>query len=300
MKTFNLAVALLLITPVLSLQAADFAVNCDKKTLTKTIEKLDKLQANTVSISGDCNEDIVISGHIDLTLIGDGSASITATGHLPEDPENSTETALSVEKSQITVETLTINGGFDGVACNARSNCVLRDVTVQDGRNGVTAQTQTTMDILGSSVIQNNFRIGLGVYGASSVNMRPDPPDSAGPVISGNGSVGAWVQDGSFLRADNVLISGNGHGVFAHRDALLKLFSNGSGLGVSDNLGLGVYLISSSSAQLNSPITNNGATGVVVGPLSFADINADISGNVGEVFCEHHTSVSQPSHWCEP
>ena len=301
-KTINLAVALLLITPVLSLQAADITVNCNKKTLTKTIEKLDKLQANTVSISGDCNEDIVISGHKDLTLTGDGTASITATGHLPGDPENSTETALYVENSQITVDTLTINGGADGVWCETRSTCVLRDVTIQDGGSGLAVQGQSAVDILGSSAIQNNFSRGIGIFGASSVNMRPDPWDSvvAGPVISGNGGFGAWVQDGSFFRTDNVLISANGLGVFAQRDAVLKMFANESGQGVSDNLGDGIFLRSSSSAQLILPITDNGGTGIVVGPLSFATIFADFSGNAADVDCQHSTSASQPAIWCEP
>jgi len=303
MKTiFNLAVTLLLITPALSLQAADMVVNCNKKTLAKTIEKLDKQQVNTVSISGDCNEDIVISGHKDLTLIGDGSASITATGHLPGDPEISTETALFVENSQITVDTLTINGGADGVWCQARSTCVFRDVTIQDGGSGLAVQGQSEVDILGSSAIQNNFDRGIGIFGASSVNMRPDPwdPVVAGPVISGNGNIGAWVQDGSFLRTDNVLISGNGLGVYAQRDAVLKLFANGSGQGVSNNLGDGIILRASSSAQLILPITDNAGTGVVVGPLSFAQIVADFSGNAAEVVCLHATSVSQPAFWCEP
>ena len=114
------------------------------------------------------------------------------------------------------------------------------------------------------------------------------------------GGFGAWVQDGSFFRTDNVLVSANGHGVYAQRDAVLKMFSNGSGQGVSDNLGNGINLRSSSSAQLIIPVTDNGGTGIVLGPLSFATIIADFSGNAAEVVCQHSTSVSQPAFWCEP
>ena len=234
MKTpIKLAVTLLLITPAFPLLAADMVVNCSKKTLTKTIEKLDKLVPNTVSISGDCIEDITISGHKDLTLIGDGSASITATGHIPGDPEGSSETALYIESSHITVDTLTINGGNNGLWCETQSTCVLRDVTIQDGYSGVAVQGQSIMNIYGSSSIQNNFSRGIGIFGASSVNMRPEPWDPVipGPVISGNGGFGALVQDGSFLRTDNVLVSDNGLGVYAQRDAMLKMFSNQSGQG---------------------------------------------------------------------
>lgn len=303
MKTpIKLAVTLLLITPAFPLLAADMVVNCSKKTLTKTIEKLDKLVPNTVSISGDCIEDITISGHKDLTLIGDGSASITATGHIPGDPEGSSETALYIESSHITVDTLTINGGNNGLWCETQSTCVLRDVTIQDGYSGVAVQGQSIMNIYGSSSIQNNFSRGIGIFGASSVNMRPEPWDPVipGPVISGNGGFGALVQDGSFLRTDNVLVSDNGLGVYAQRDAMLKMFSNQSGQGVSDNLGDGIVLRSSSSAQLILPVTDNAGAGIVVGPLSFATIFADFSGNAAEVDCQHSTSVSQPSFWCEP
>jgi hypothetical protein len=97
-----------------------------------------------------------------------------------------------------------------------------------------------------------------------------------------------------------VLISGNGIGVFAQRDAVLKLFANQSGQGVSDNLGDGIFLRSSSSAQLILPVTDNAGTGVVVGPLSFATIFAEFSGNAAEVVCLHPTSVSQPPILCEP
>lgn len=65
------------------------------------------------------------------------------------------------------------------------------------------------MNILGSSSIIDSLNTGIGVYGASNINMGPNwlsgfDPAEPGPSISGHGFAGASVQDGSFFRSDNV------------------------------------------------------------------------------------------------
>ena len=132
-NSFKLALTLLLVLPAFSIQAATLSVKCDKKSLATTIEKLNKSESNTINITGDCNEDIVISGHKDLTLIGHDGASITATlfDDTPGGAENSTQ-ALNVETSNVKFQNLTINGGGSAVGC-IRSVCEFRDVTIPRG-----------------------------------------------------------------------------------------------------------------------------------------------------------------------
>jgi hypothetical protein len=297
----KLALALMLIVPAFSLHAAEMSIKCDKKSLADTLAKLDKNQPNTVNITEDCKEDIVISGHKDLTIIGHDGASISATVFDPGDFLLSTN-PLSVENSNLTLQDLTINGGRDAVACYTRSVCTLQDVTITGGHGGVSAQGETAMFILGSSSITGIQGTGIGIYGASRVDMGPglwaggwDPTD-AGPVVSNN-RTGVLVQDGSFFRSDNVTISNNSIvGIWARRNATVKVFSQpAAGLpGVSFNGYEGVALESGSALQIGAPVTDNGTDGIYIGTLSSATqaFGTTFSGNGGlDVSCNHSTSV---------
>jgi hypothetical protein len=285
------ALILLLLLPAFSLHAETLSAKCDKKSLAGVIDKLDKSASNTINITSDCKEDIVISGHKDLTLIGRDGASITATTFLPGDFGNSTR-ALLIENSHITVQTLTINPGRE-VSCTRRSTCIFRDVTIQGGHSGVSFQDQSAGDILGSSVIQNSLGTGVGIFGASTVNIRPEPYEignEVGPVISGHTNYSVLVFDDSFLRTDNVTISNNGGGVFAHRESVIKIFRGQ----VNNNTYEGIAIFRGGSAQIvGSEVSGNGADGVYVGPLSFAQVNgSEILDNSGlSVNCDHFTAV---------
>jgi hypothetical protein len=296
----GVTVALLLAAPVFSAQAAAVSVDCSKKgtTLTAALAKLVKSVANTVTISGTCTEDVSVSQHVNLTLIGNAGANITGT------LTPSGGTTLTVNGgSRITVQSLTINGGpsefATGASCTDRSVCVFTNVVIQGGgpsQTGLSLQNQSSADILGATVIRNNDT-GLGVFGASTVNMKPDVTGAAGPVISGNGSFGAIVQDGSFLRTDGVRITGNGIGVLAQRGAVIKILdSNGFG-SVDSNAGDGI-VVRASVAQVGVNVANNGGNGVFIRQLAFATVidGFDFSGNGGgfAVNCEDPvTSVSQ-------
>ena len=292
--------ALLLAAPLFSAHAAAVLVDCSKKgtTLTAAIAKLTKSAPNTVTISGTCTEDVTVSGFTGLTLVGNPGAAITGT------LTPSAGTTLTVNGgSSITVQSLTINGGpSDGggaALCTDRSLCVFDNVVIQAGgpdQTGLSLQNQSSADVLGATVIRNNDT-GLGVFGASVVNMRPDVANAPGPVISGNGSIGAIVQDGSFLRTDDVRITGNGTGVVANRGAVIKILDD-SGFGsVDSNAGDGI-VVRAAFAQVGLALTNNGGNGVFIRQLAFATIidGFNFSGNGGGfvVKCEDPvTSVSQ-------
>ena len=295
----GVAAALLLAAPVFSAQAAAVAVDCSKKgtTLTAAIAKLTKNVSNTVTISGTCTEDVSVSGHTDLTLVGNPGAAITGT------LTPSAGTTLTVSGSKITVQSLTINGGpsefATGASCTDRSICVFANVVIQAGgpsQTGLSLQNQSSADVLGASLIRNNDT-GLGVFGASTVNMRPNVDGAPGPVISGNGSVGAIVQDGSFLRTDDVRITGNGTGVIAQRGSVIKILDETGFGSVDNNAGDGI-VVRSSNAQVALNVVDNGGNGVFIRQLAFATVfdGFDFSGNGGgfAVKCEDPvTSVSQ-------
>jgi len=293
----GVAVALLLAAPVFSAHAAAVSVDCTKKgtTVTAAIAKLTKSVANTVTISGVCTEDVLVSGYTGLTLVGNPGAAITGT------LTPSAGTTLTVNGgSTITVQSLTINGGpsdgATGVSCTDRSLCVFDNVVIQGGgpdQTGLSLQNQSAADILGTSIIRNNDT-GLGVFGASQVNMRPDGSAGPGPVISANASFGAVVQDGSFLRTDDVRITGNGAGVLAQRGAVIKILDLGDGFGsVDGNVGDGI-IVKASVAQVGVTVAGNGGNGVFIRKLAFATVFATPVGNGYQLKCEDPvTSVSE-------
>jgi hypothetical protein len=247
-NSFKLALTLLLVLPVFSIQAATLSVKCDTRSLSAAIKTLHKSASNTINITKDCNEDIVISGHKDLTLIGHDGASITATAFddtpaSPGDPGgvvNST-TAVWVELSNVTFQDLTINGGALAVGC-VRSVCELRDVTIPRGWDGVFATDHSELYILGSSMITtNDLGVGVAAYSNSHLGISRGGLGGAGPVIAGN-YVGVWVQE-SFLRSDNATITFSEAGIYARRNSTIRVYSQTGGE-VRNNT-WGIYLESS-------------------------------------------------------
>ena len=226
-NSFKLALTLLLVLPAFSLHADTLKVKCDKKSLAGVIDKLDKSESNTVDISGDCIEDIVISGHKDLTLNGLDDASISATVFDTGDFSAST-TALSVENSTVTLQNLTINGGSVGVSCYTRSVCTLQDVTIPSGYGGVGATGGSQIYIFGSSSITNILDIGVAIFGGSRLNMSPgarfsDWTGKDAPDVSHN-NTGVLVADGSFFRSDKATFSHNDYvGIYGLRNSTLKV-----------------------------------------------------------------------------
>ena len=324
MNKMSLLATLLFVAPVLPAQGAVVAHDCTKKPLMSTITKLDKSVPNTVNITGVCAEDVVIGGFIDLTLAGSPGAGISSSG------SGADQTLLVNERSKVTLQTLAITATtFIGVMCTGRSSCTFRNVTVTGGGTAgattggasVAIQDQSSADILGSSVIQNSTHTGLGVFGASNVNIRPEPwtnISDPGPTISGHNAsecdnsvtppvcfpigIGAQVLDGSFLRADNVTFSGNGTGVFAQRNAVIKVYANGGTGVVTNSAGDGIFVRWGSTAGLGIPISNSGGAAVKVGALThFHDQGVSFSNNNNggpPVVCQHVTAISQPPFHC--
>lgn len=274
-----------------SVAAKTINVNCNNKSLATKLANLNKTKSHTVNVKGTCTEDLVISGFKHLTIAGNPTATLAATVFDPLDQSLST-TALSVENSKLSLRSLTINSGAEGIRCFARSVCDLEDVVVDGGHSGMSYQDQSLGFIKGASAIQNSLGIGLGIFGASSVNLRPEPfvAGGSGPTISGHGSVGVAMLDGSFLRGDGATISGNDVGILGRRNVILKFFDGG---GITGNASDGISLTASSTGQIITNVTLNGGNGVTVGTLTYLTVGgATITGNTGlSVSCQDATVV---------
>jgi Right handed beta helix region len=159
-------------------QASHLTVNCDKKdTIRETLKFLavaNPQGPNTVVVSGNCNENILIQSMDRLTLITKKGATIT-------DHSNGSLAVVDIEDSHsVTLQGFTINGGATGVSCGTSSVCYLTGNTVQD--------------VLGAGV-----HVGLGSHAFLESN-----------VIQNNAGAGAIADDGSQMFSSNDIFQGNG------------------------------------------------------------------------------------------
>lgn len=267
-----------------SAYGAIVAVDCTKKgsSLQAAINKFDKSLANTVTVTGACTENVVASGHRDLTIAGDSGTSLTAAAG-----GNAT---LEILGSRVVVRNLTVSGASlvnTTVSCDDRSVCILENVSAIDSQGtGIGAQKQSSVDLTGSptTVISGHPVAGIGVYGQSSINIRSAiANDQPGVTITGNGT-GIQAIDGSFVRVENAQITGNtGDGVFGDRGAVFKVF----GTNVSNNAGRGAYMRASTlqtspQFSLAATYSNNTGPGLVLRNLSYGQVfGVTISDNGG-------------------
>jgi hypothetical protein len=216
---------------------------------------------NTLTVSGACQENIVIRGMDRLTLITRNGASIT-------DRSNGSLAVVDIEDSQkVILQGFTINGGDRGVVCNTASLCYLTGNTIQGpGHFGVNVLGGARA-FLASNVIQNWGR-GAFITGAQVF--------SSNDVFQGNGGSGIAALLGSYFESLNSTFDNNGDGIEAAGAMLLN------GGTVSGNSRIGVRMLGGNVAFQGPTITGNGGVGVHLEDGAFAGfLAANITGNLG-------------------
>src|SRR6185437_206025 len=245
-------------------QAVSLRVDCDKhESISKVLHLLAKANPqgpNTLTVSGACQENIVIRGMDRLTLITRNGASIT-------DRSNGSLAVVDIEDSQkVILQGFTINGGDRGVVCNTASLCYLTGNTIQGpGHFGVNVLGGARA-FLASNVIQHWGR-GAFITGAQVF--------SSNDVFQGNGGSGIAALVGSYFESLNSTFDNNGDGIEAAGAMLLN------GGTVSGNSGIGVRMLGANVAFQGPTITGNGGVGVHLEDGAFAGfLAANITGNL--------------------
>ena len=263
-------------------QASNLTVNCAKK---ETISKALKLLISTnpqgpnkITVSGDCNENLVVQSMDRLTLITGNGASIT-------DSSSGSSAVVDIEDSHsVTVQGFTLNGGNGGVNCGFASVCYLTGNTIQDGVGNGVFLSGGSHAFLESNVIQNNGGRGSIVSGGSQMFSSND-------VFQGNAAPGVDV-GGSYFQASNSNFLNNAVGL---RVGVSTMQLRGGT--ISGNLGDGMTLLGSASVAFFGPtITGNGANGVHLEDGAFAGfVAANVTGNLSglDVDCEPQFPITR-------
>ena len=263
-------------------QAANLSVNCEKhESISKALRLLAKTNPqgpNKITVSGDCNENLVVQSMDRLTLITGNGASIT-------DSSSGSSAVVDIEDSHsVSLQGFTLNGGNEGVNCGSASVCYLTSNTIQDGVGNGVFLSGGSHAFLESNVIQNNGGRGSTVSGGSQMFSSND-------VFQGNAAPGVDV-GGSYFQASNSNFLNNAVGL---RVGLSTVQLRGGT--ISGNLGDGMTLLGSASVAFFGPtITGNGANGVHLEDGAFAGfVAANVTGNLSglDVDCEPQLPITR-------
>ncbi|MGZ5441206.1 MAG: right-handed parallel beta-helix repeat-containing protein [Thermoanaerobaculia bacterium] len=302
----------LLMVPV-TLFAANATVDCSGATpgaftsINAAMATLDAIGPHTVSVSGTCVENAVITSHDRVTLQGAPAATIHPTGGA----------ALRIERSRgAVVRGLTITGPVRGLYVQRNSDALVENVTIEDSGTGLTVDDGSIVNLGGpnaatQSVLIRNNNFGARVDGGTvwangnvTIENNAAGMDAehsrigfigsvAAPNIvrdnAGNGVFGHGGSDISFRGVNQV--TGNGlNGIFAFESSVLDVIGNATQTTTVDgNLRGGVVFIFNSSGRVqNAIVTNNGSatnplsSGVTVANNSSAIVSSStITGTTG-------------------
>jgi Right handed beta helix region len=261
-------------------EAVDLDVNCDgHHSIRQALHMLARINPqgpNTIIVSGDCKETLVIQGMDRLTLITKKGASIT-------DPSGGTVAVVDIENSQrVTLHGFTINGGAQGILCSTASLCYLTRNTIQGpGQFGINV-IKGSRAFLQSNVIEDWGR-GAFIDSGAQVFSRND-------VFRRNGGSALVILAAAYFESLNSKFDNNGVGIDAGGTLTLR------GGTISGNSNDGIRLLSGKAVFLGPTITRNGGVGVHLEDGAFAGfLAASITGNLSglDVDCQPQFPITR-------
>jgi Right handed beta helix region len=150
-----------------------------------------------IGVTGQCNENVFISGALNLFLAAFGP--VTLNGN------------LSINNSEnVSVFGLNVTNNFgDGIDINSSRSVVLDSCTSNgNARSGLFAGQSSDVAVIANGAFSNNGFRGLDVESNSFVNIVA----FAGTVeISNNQSAALWLAQANFQTGGNTNIASNGH-----------------------------------------------------------------------------------------
>lgn len=226
----------------------------------KALQVLDSRGPATINVSGACHENVVIQGIDRLTLTAVNGASVSdASGGTLDVISILDSRDVAINGFRVTASPGP--AGTNGVSCGDFSTCRLSGNIIQGAAGGGFAVFGGSQATLNGDTLQNNSGAGLLIRSAGTVRGGPFTASGNGQgvnigrqafayviaaignnadqgvvvqehstfdltgSISGNGSVGAQVREGSVARFTTATIIGNaGAGVLVH-DLSMVTFS---------------------------------------------------------------------------
>lgn len=183
--------------------ATSVGVDCDAGgSINDALASLDPVGPHTITVTGTCTESVNINLRNQITI----QAPVGQTATIQAINPNVNAIIITGSK-QIVLNRLLIRGGRNGVSINQGSVVNIHNSTIAENNAVGILYTQSTLTI-DSSTIRDNALIGLAGQAASLANVG-GPSASQHVLITGNGTgvsgLEAFVQfNGNFTVEDNV------------------------------------------------------------------------------------------------
>jgi hypothetical protein len=269
--------------------AATLNVHCGQKEGITSIGAAIKLlqahplldDSNTITVTGNCQENVVIQGLGRLTLNAVNGASITdASG-------GATDVLQVINASIADVEGFTLNGS---VGCYSGSHCTFGSNIFQGSPGDGVLVTRSYADLFGDLIQHCNGR-GLVANAGSivrTIDLKVQNCGAGATVIDG-GNLTVFATNGSSF------VNNSGDGIQGLAHSTLRI---NDGVVIQANTGHGIRVESASEASLGSlAINNNGGDGVSIGDLAFVWFRgaAIVTGNLSgtDVDCRPQFSATR-------
>jgi len=247
-------------------QTNTFTVDCSRnQTISAAIARGDIRKPLAINIRGTCTEFVSINRD-NVTLHGDPAATINAP--------HSDSDLITIAADGITLENLTLTGGYYGIRQDAAYRFVITKTTIQDTRSdgirvfvGDARVRDSTVQRAGGNGV--NLTRG-GSLGASNTQFL----DNAGSGIRAYGNSTVSASGGTIgANVTGVLLEAGSHGSFSgvtiseNTETGIKVAYSQAIIGgnnvISNNANWGIWVLNGSSAAINgNRIEDNGWDGV--------------------------------------
>lgn len=262
--------------------AASVTVGCPGGTpgtypsINAALAALDNQGPHTITVSGNCNESVLLDQRERLTI--QGPATVTGTAPFGIQILNSgnivlrsltvsaPQTAITVgNKSAASISGVTAQGGFNaldifgGATVNVGGSAAADAVLLHNSTNGMRMEGSVVF-MPARVTIENNSSAGIVI---DSGRLETSAP-AAGPIVIRNNFVGINVQNGGFVQLgrSNLIQNNASNGILIFSGAILHLNGFGSEVTtIEGNPRSGVGVLFNSTFRSNGPniIRNNGS-----------------------------------------
>jgi RHS repeat-associated protein len=241
---------------------ATIPVNCNSQSLQPAIEAA--LPGDTVSVSGTCNENLLVRNEKQrITIDGAGAGVGTrATVNAP----SSGVPALNVRGKGILIQNFAVNGGSDGINVNRGSNAVLHNNLIQNSTGSGIVVQDLAFAVITSNTITNHPGDGILITETSTARI-------------------GFNSDGDLSPSPNTIQSNAGRGITIGNSSGARIVGNSINSNGQD--GIGVLRESNAEVSGNS-ISANGADGILVSENSNLRL---VESPEGGIFIQANSTV---------
>lgn len=292
----SVVTAVCLVTLLPPARAASVQVVCpgggpgDFPSITEALNTLNPNDANTITVSGNCVENVSFNNFERLVIQSAPGQTATITA---SDPSRSV--LFTIQSTGILLSGLVFQGGSQGVVLAQGSNVAIVNCTIQQnsGEAGLHV-TQTSTLVMQNSTIQDNQGRGIQLNGASHVTLAATPNQRI--RVLRNGREGILV-DGSYLQVNfgTLDVENNGGAAISQQGGRMLIFAGGGGgANLFQGNGEGIEVFNAGSATFfgRNVIQNNGEVGLQVwGSSVFFTGSILPDGTLDATIIEGHATV---------